>query len=365
MADFKIGDKVFRARGSFHYGGNAKDVPMRTKGIVAELFGEDGIRVVFDSGISYRMHSSELEHQKETKPKGAVLTYKPGTSIGAYVKALLGKEKNKERRKWLQTFDNCVLPKKVKDTVNEALTLVLRKDVFDKWGINDHFEKGLTNSILIYGPSGTGKTMISESIAAVLGKNLMKLSSGDIQSQMPGQTERNIKKAFEQAASDDCVLLLDECDSILSDRNMVGAVMGAEINALLTEIENFDGVVLMTTNRLNRLDAALQRRIIAKVELAEPTEEARKMIWQKLIPPKMPIEKLNYDELAEAHLTGGEIKNCILLSARKAIARNKPKVTMHHFTEAIVSVLESKRDYAEAQPIREEMIVSDKRSVLG
>ena len=43
--------------------------------------------------------------------------------------------------------------------------------------------------------------------------------------------------------------------------------MGSEINALLTELENFDGVCILTTNRLQKLDPALQRRIIAKVYL--------------------------------------------------------------------------------------------------
>ena len=132
---------------------------------------------------------------------------------------------------------------------------------------------------------------------------------------------------------------------------------------MLTEIENFDGVVIMTTNRLNRLDSALQRRIVAKVQLAEPTEEARELIWAKLIPNKMPTEELNCKELAEAHLTGGEIKNAILLAARKAIAHNEPKVTMKHFRESVLHVLESKKDYAEACPTQLEGIMGKSRQI--
>ena len=132
--------------------------------------------------------------------------------------------------------------------IDEALTVVLNSDKFEEWGINEHFEKGLTNSILLYGPPGTGKTMVSESIASVLGLNLMKMGTGDIQSNIPGKTEQNITDCFKQAKDEKAVLLLDECDSLLYDRNAVGAILSAEINHLLGEIENFDGIVVLTTN---------------------------------------------------------------------------------------------------------------------
>ena len=283
---------------------------------------------------------------------GGVMKYKAGTSIEKFVKALIGKEKNKERLKWLRTFDNCILPESVKETIDEALSVVLQSDKFDEWGINEHFEKGLTNSILLHGPPGTGKTMVSESIAAILGKNMMKLSTADIQSNVPGKTERNIADAFKQASKDDCVLMLDECDSLLTDRNMVGAIMGSEINALLTELENFTGVVVLTTNRLHRLDPALQRRIIAKVHLPRPDEKARKLIWSKLIPPKMPVKKLDFAKLAKYDLSGGQIKNAILLAARGAIAKAKDHVTMENFEKSANVEIKSQDSFDSTRPKR-------------
>jgi SpoVK/Ycf46/Vps4 family AAA+-type ATPase len=235
--------------------------------------------------------------------------------------------------------------------VEEALTVVIRKDLFEKWGINEHFEKGITNALLVYGPPGTGKTMLCETIAAVLGKGLMKISSGELQSQVPGQTEKNIQKAFSQAKESDLVLMFDECDSILSDRNSVGVILAAEINCLLTEIERHEGVVVMTTNRVQNLDPALQRRIIAKIELSNPNIDARRQIWKNLLPPKMPRARdVDIEKLAKFELTGGEIKNCILLAARKAIARNKKQVDMQMFEEAVVSVSRAKQDFERQRP---------------
>ena len=279
-----------------------------------------------------------------------VVSYKAGMNISDYVKRLLKTEKDKDRVKWLRTFDNCILPKEVRDMIEEALTIVLRADMFEKWGINDHFEKGLTNSILIYGPPGTGKTMVSESIASVLGLNLMKLTNADIQSNIPGKTEKNITESFKRAKKEKAVMMFDECDSMLYNRNSVGAILSAEINHLLGEIENFEGVCILTTNRLHKLDEALQRRIIARIELPFPNKEARELIWKKLIPKKLPTEKIDFKKLAKAELSGGEIKNAILLSARKTIAQNRERVSVLDFEISIGNILKAKEEFRAVQP---------------
>lgn len=276
--------------------------------------------------------------------------YTPGMSITDFVDSEIkneekSKQPDRERLKWLRTFQRCVLPIHVKQTIEEALTVVLNSDKFDSWGISESFEKGITNSILLYGPPGTGKTMIAESIAAVLNQGLMSLDTADLQSQIPGQMERNIKKAFEKADAEDAVLLIDECDSLLYDRNAVGMIIAAEINTLLREIENFDGVCILTTNRLGHLDAALQRRIIAKVELGLPSEEQRREIWKKLLPVKMPVKDLNFDLLSLHPLSGGDIKNAILLAARKAVAANMEHVTQEHFNQVLAHIVKSKDDF--------------------
>jgi len=307
----------------------------------------------------YWVCSKHFKLNKEVAKK-KLIQYKPGMNITEYIKKLITKETDKERLKWLRTFDNCVLPDKVKEMVHDALSIVLRSDMFDKWGITEHFEKGLTNSILIYGPPGTGKTMISESIASVLGKNLMRVNNEQIQSNIPGQTEKNISKSFKKARKEDCVILLDECDSLLYNRDAVGAILAAEINHLLTEIERFDGICILTTNRLHKLDVALQRRIIAKIELPMPNFKARVMIYKKLIPPKMPVVGLDYAKLASPEdISGGDIKNVILLAARRAIARNDDTIGMVHFNIALENVVEAKKQFMAVQPKKFEDVIQD------
>lgn len=297
------------------------------------------------------------KRREEIKKISRLKSYQPGQPIDEYIDHLIEVlvkrtgEESRARLKWLKTFRNCVLPDNVKSMIEEALTVILCKQKFDDWGINEHFEKGLTNSIMLYGPPGTGKTMIAESFAAVLGKNLMKLTNAELQSQIPGQVERNITDSFNKAKEHNCVLMLDECDSLLYNRDAVGMIIAAEINHLLTNIENFDGVVILTTNRLGRLDPALQRRIIAKVKLPLPTKEARTQIWKNLMPPKMPLEdNINFEELAATEISGGDIKNAILLAARKAIAKNAAKVGQEHFKNSLSSVETSKKEFEKSKP---------------
>lgn len=302
----------------------------------------------------FNLKDMRSESQIRAEENMNTVGFQAGMTINKYVDKILElAEKagiNNERAKALKTFRRCILPNSVKEELDEALTLVLRREKFEEWGVYEHFEKGLTNSVLLYGAPGTGKTMVSESIAAVLGKNLMTLGSGDIQSPMPGKTEQNIREAFKKATETNSVLLLDECDSLLGDRNQVGFILGAEINTLLAEIERFEGVVLLTTNRIQRLDPALERRIVAKVELKEPTPEARKVIWSTTIPPKTPVEAgIDYERLASLQLAGGDIKNAVLLAIRKAVSEGADRVTAKHLVSAAKNVYTNKQTFREAK----------------
>ena len=112
-----------------------------------------------------------------------------------------------------------------------------------------------------------------------------------------------------------------------------------DVNVLLQELERFDGVCVLATNRNVALDKALERRITLKVEFGLPDRAMRRAIWERLIPRKMPLAPdVSLDELAGPELTGGEIKNAVLNAARLAVIRGpETKVGMRDFLEAIVA----------------------------
>lgn len=196
----------------------------------------------------------------------------------------------------------------------------------------------LANGVVVH---NTGKTWGANCIAKSLGKKLSVISAAEIQSSEPGGANRAIQAAFRDAKKK--VLLLDECDSLITSRSQVGMIIGSEINTLLTEIEKFEGVCILTTNRIETLDEALERRIALIVEFPNPNFEARVGIWKRLLPAKMPLGKdVKVNVLAEFSLTGGQIKNVILQAARMAVANNQSKVGLEHFDAAISRVSKSK-----------------------
>lgn len=213
--------------------------------------------------------------------------------------------------------------------------------LFEEWGLGETIEYGKGMTFLFHGGPGTGKTWGANCIAKSLGKKLSVISAAEIQSSEPGGANRAIQAAFRDAKKK--VLLLDECDSLITSRSQVGMIIGSEINTLLTEIEKFEGVCILTTNRIETLDEALERRIALIVEFPNPNFEARVGIWERLLPAKMPLGKdVKVKTLAEFSLTGGQIKNVILQAARMAVANNESKVGLEYFDAAISRVSKSK-----------------------
>jgi len=256
-----------------------------------------------------------------------------------YQKALLAKKKEEEEKRNPRLFDQLVLPEADKELIQATIAQSredVRKKIFIEWGFDETIEKGKGMILLFYGPPGTGKTMCAEGVANLLGKDHALISNDQIQSSIPGRTEAQIKQLFKNAKQKDLVMIFDECDSFVYNRDEVGAILAAEVNCLLTEIERFEGVCILTTNRGDCLDTALERRISLKLEFAKPKKEARERIWKNIIPKKAPIHnEVLMDRLADNELTGGQIKNAMLIAARLAATSGKKSIEVDDFTNGI------------------------------
>jgi SpoVK/Ycf46/Vps4 family AAA+-type ATPase len=193
-----------------------------------------------------------------------------------------------------------------------------------QWGLAEVLPYGKTIGILLAGPPGTGKTACAEAIAHDLDRPILAVDYSQLQGCLVGQTEKNIVRVFREARTNQAVLFWDEADAVFYDRNTTRQSWeGRDVNVLLQELERFDGVCVLATNRKLVLDSALSRRVSVKVELARPDRELRSRIWRKLLPRKMPLAPcVDLERLVEADLSGGEIKNVIVNAARLALARS-------------------------------------------
>ena len=121
--------------------------------------------------------------------------------------------------------------------------------------------------ICLYGAAGTGKSAYGKYIAQTLDKPYILKKVSDLQSKWVGECEKNIAQAFKQAKDENAVLIFDEVDSFLSSRENANASWQvSQVNEMLVQMENFDGIFIATTNLMDNLDRASLRRFDLKLE---------------------------------------------------------------------------------------------------
>ena len=170
---------------------------------------------------------------------------------------------------------------------------------------------------LFQGPSGTGKTLAAKLLAAELGMDLYRVEISSVVSKFIGETEKNLGQIFALAEELDIVLLLDEGDSLLTQRTAVQTsndrYANLETNYLLQRIESFEGILLITTNAVDLIDSAFQRRMDVVVDFRPPEPGERHRIWQLHLPSDHAVEAGMLREVAaRCGLSGGQIKNAVL-----------------------------------------------------
>jgi transitional endoplasmic reticulum ATPase len=162
--------------------------------------------------------------------------------------------------------------------IREMIELPLRHpSLFKTLGIKP--PKG----VLLYGPPGSGKTLIARAIANETGAFFFLLNGPEIMSKMAGQAEENLRKAFEEAeANQPAIIFIDEIDSIAPNREKTnGEVERRVVAQMLTLMDGVKGrgqvVVIGATNRPNSIDPALRRfgRFDREIDIGVPDEAGR------------------------------------------------------------------------------------------
>jgi len=121
--------------------------------------------------------------------------------------------------------------------------------------------------ICLYGVPGTGKSAFGKWIAQYTDKPFVLKKGSDLISMWVGGTEKNIANAFREAKEEGAVLVFDEVDSFLQDRrNAKNSWEVTQVNEMLVQMENFDGIFIATTNLMSGLDQASLRRFDMKLE---------------------------------------------------------------------------------------------------
>lgn len=265
-----------------------------------------------------------------------------------------------------------VLPNKTLDEIN---TVVNAKrcwsKVFDEWGMQEILHQKKSILVNLYGESGTGKTMAAHAIAKELGKKLVCVNYAEIESKYVGETSKNLTAIFNYAALNDALLFFDEADALLSRRvtnmtNSTDVSVNQTRSVLLTLMNDYEGMVIFTTNFISNFDPAFMRRIQYHIQFELPNEELREKLWRRYIPNRMPAD-LDYKAIAGKYdkISGSDISNAVLRAALKAARLNDESVKEEYFCEAIESIITSKKANSQTsnvvitkRPVTEEYALS-------
>ncbi|HEY2360456.1 MAG TPA: ATP-binding protein [Candidatus Angelobacter sp.] len=246
----------------------------------------------------------------------------------------------------LYHWPQLVLPAKKKELVRDVVRHVQqRRRVMEEWNFNSLMSRGRGLTVLFSGPPGTGKTMAAEVIANSLQMDLYRIDLASVVSKYIGETEKNLSRIFREAEHSDAILFFDEADALFGKRSEVkdahDRYANIEINYLLQQIENFEGVVVLATNLRQHLDEAFLRRMQVVVEFPMPAYEDRIRIWEQSFPEKAPLEAdVDFDFLArQFELAGGHITNIVLWAALLASEEGSP-IGMRHCVRATRRELE-------------------------
>ena len=171
---------------------------------------------------------------------------------------------------------------------------------------------------LFYGAPGTGKTETVLQLARQTGRDIMQVDVSRIKSCWVGESEKNIKSLFDayrekvKKSFITPILLFNEADAIINKRQE-GAERSVEKmensiqNIILQEMENLDGILIATTNLVQNMDKAFERRFLYKIKFEKPTLEARMHIWHEMIPS---LSEFDSRTLASKYdFSGGQIEN--------------------------------------------------------
>lgn len=181
---------------------------------------------------------------------------------------------------------------------------------------------------LFTGPSGTGKTLAASWLATSLGLPLYRVDLASVTSKYIGETEKNLAQLLARAERAEVVLLFDEADSLFGKRTDIrdsnDRFANAQTNYLLQRIENYDGIVLLTSNSRARFDPAFARRLDCVLEFQLPSADERRELWLAHLGQHHHLSPVELNQLAAlADLAGGHIRNAVLTAALLARERGR------------------------------------------
>jgi transitional endoplasmic reticulum ATPase len=217
----------------------------------------------------------------------------------------------------------------------------------------EHMGYSIPKGILLYGPSGTGKTMLAKAVATESEANFISVRGPELLSKWVGESERAVREVFRRARqASPCIIFFDEVDALAPTRGMGGESMVTErvVSQLLTELDGIQAlsgvVVLAATNRIDMVDPSLLRagRFDKLIYVGMPDKAARLGILKIHSAGKPLTADVDFDSLVDLTegLSGADlasvINTAVSLVLQEFVSKYpEPEDTKKHMNEAVLT----------------------------
>ncbi|NME67452.1 ATP-binding protein [Flammeovirga aprica] len=178
-----------------------------------------------------------------------------------------------------------------------------------------------TNHIVVFsGSPGTGKTLTATTLGQKYNMDTYVLDLSRVLSRYVGDFEKAMEKVFDRLDGQNCILFIDEADSIFTKRNeqvneAKDKYSNQEMSYLLQRLERFDGVVILASNVQDirmHVDKAMMRRISYIIEFPFPLVGERLQLWEKSLPENFTFKDNCISEIANNfQLSGANVSSIV------------------------------------------------------
>ncbi|PSN71715.1 P-loop containing nucleoside triphosphate hydrolase protein [Corynespora cassiicola Philippines] len=256
-----------------------------------------------------------------------------------------------------ESFAHLVIDDESKELVHALVTNQISREQ----GTDIIESKGNGLIILLHGGPGTGKTFTAESVAELAEKPLFRVTCGDIGTK-PEDVEKYLESVLNLSKIWGCVVLLDEAEVFLEKRKITDLERNALVSVFLRVLEYYEGILILTSNRVATFDEAFKSRIQLSLHYDDLSKGQRQKIWRNFInrlkrmnqsssiqvkdPGTLQIKEaesidIDFDdvecyigELAEHDMNGRQIRNAIT-TARQLAKFKQQKMSYTHLKHVI------------------------------
>ncbi|MCB0563239.1 MAG: ATP-binding protein [Phaeodactylibacter sp.] len=230
-------------------------------------------------------------------------------------------------------WEGLVLPHKTLHQIQELKHWVNYNDtlLYD-WDMHKKIKPGYR--ALFYGPPGTGKTLTATLLGKYTSKEVFRIDLSLVVSKYIGETEKNLANLFDKAQNKNWILFFDEADALFGKRTDVrdahDKYANQEVAYLLQRVENYPGLVILSSNYRSNIDDAFTRRFNSIIHFPLPNSQDRFRLWAQAFPQKVALSRDVDLEFLSQHyeLTGANIINIVQYACLYSLAQERDSISM-------------------------------------